>query len=60
MIMRLTDPVGRPQGRSLRGSHSLSVDCQFVGSYLGTNWTRKPAEIQATEQAIKGAGVTVA
>ena len=58
MTMRLTESR-RPQGRSLPGSHSLSVDCQFVGSYLGTNWT-KPAEIRATEQAKMGAGVTVA
>jgi len=59
VTMRLTEPR-RPQGISLRGSHSLSVDCQFVDSYLGTqNWS-KPAEIRATEQARQGAGVTVA
>ena len=57
MTMRLTSLLRRPQGRSLPGSHSLSVDRQFV-DYLGTNW--KPAEIRATEQARKGAGVTVA
>jgi len=57
VTMRLTSLLRRPQGRSLPGSHSLSVDRQFV-DYLGTNW--KPAEIRATEQARKGAGVTVA
>lgn len=40
----------RPQGSLLPIAHGLSTDRRFVGSYLGTNWPTKPAEIRAKEE----------
>lgn len=58
MTTRRTDSR-RPQGKSLPVSHRLSVDTQFVCSYLGTMTNWKPAEIRATEQAGRAWGGTV-